>query len=471
MKRSFACLLAFAIAGCTSPTAIEGRVIVGEGVGGRAVVAVLWQITLAPDETKADRPLVEQPVVLAQQAVGTTTSKGGAFPYAFHSLAKGRYLVGAYVDFDNDGYISGDELSIDLLSPPLDIDPDDDARRKATRDVYVRMSAPDRLTVSGVLHRSPLAAGKAAEILLLNGPLSDPDAEIIARTSVPAGGLDLPWRIYNVPAGAVHALALDDLSLEGFVALSPQNPIQVTLEGGEEVRDVELWMDRAPPGLGSLEGEVTLNAALPRTRVSLWVFNENPLERPDATLVAWVNAQATTERVPFSISGLPLETLYLAALITTVDPDGSTHSTTRLLLAHDEPRPLALGPERPSLDGLVFPMGVGRVSGTIHVENATEGLGLWAFAMVDGGTRPSTRQYEVLVAPKSGTVSVPYVLFGLEDGEYRMQLVPDTTGVDGPNDELAMTPPFVFNGAPAQVTIEYGGRAASDFTLRLKAQP
>lgn len=472
MRRLAAWVIGVALMGCTA-TSIEGKVIVGPGPEGLAVVAVLWQMQMAPqDPTDPFSPMVEQPVALGQQAVGTTLAAGGEFPFAFHTLSKGSYLVGAFIDLNDDRDVSSDELSVDLAAPPLEIDPDDPEKVRASRDVYLRMSAPDRLTLSGLLHRSAVAAARDTEVLILDKPLTDATATIVARQTIRAGAQDVAWKLFNVPPGLVHVIALDDLSLQGQVAMHAGNPVALSNEGGQERGDIDLWMDRQAPGLGSVSGQVQLNAALSGLRVQLWLFGADPTTVDEAPLLGWVNAAGgSSTTLPFHFSSVPLRTLYLAGGIMSSEPNGQILSTTRVYKVGAEPSPLELTAQSPSRTDLVFPMGVGRVSGTITVENATKGLGLWTFAMVEGESRPVPQQYDVFLAPSDGTIQVPYVMFGLEDGKYRMQLVPDTTGVDGPNDELAAQPPFVFNGSPAEVEIVAGGRVASDFSVKLRATP
>lgn len=472
MPRIRLLLVAWSLAACTA-TSIEGQVIVGPGDAGIGVVAVLWQNQLRPlDPDDPNSPVSEQPVVLAQQAVGTTTKDGAKYPFIFHSVAKGKYLVGAYADFNRDGEITDDEISIDLFAPPLEIDPDDPGRTTASRDVYMRMSAPDRVTLSGVLRRSPLAAARATHLLVLDAPLSDPDANIVGRQTISAGGLDVPWKLFNAPPGRLHVVAFDDFSLRGLVSIHPGNPLVVELEGSREITGIDVWMDRQAPHLGSVSGEVRLNASLPGTSAQLLLFDADPTDPAlNPRLVGWVNAPATSLSVPFKFVSMPLKKLYLGGAIITREPGGRELSTTRIYRLGKEPTPLLLTAEQPEKNDIVFPMGVGRVSGSISVQNATKGLGLWVFAMVDGATSPEPQQYDVFASPSDGDVVVPYVMFGLEDGEYRMQLVPDTTGVDGPNDELAQVPPFVFDGAPAQIEIVGGSRAASNFNIKLGATP
>lgn len=468
MPKMAALIVGLALLGCTS-TSIEGKVIVGPGPEGLAVVAVLWQNQLGPlDPTDPFSPMVEQPVALGQLAVGTTVAEGGEFPFAFHTLSKGSYLVGAFIDLNDDRQVTSDELAIDLSAPPLEIDPDDPEKTKATRDVYLRMSAPDRLTLSGVLHRSAAAAARDAEILVLDKPLTEASAMVVARQTIPAGGQDVAWTLFNVPPGLVHVLATDDLSLQGHVSLHAGNPVALTLEGSREISSIDVWMDRQAPGLGSVSGQVQLNAVLPGVRVQLWLFGADPTEVDEAPLLGWVNASGGSSlSLPFQFTSVPLRTLYLAGGIMVDEPGGRTLSTTRVYKAGNDPSPIELTVQSPARTDVVLPMGVGRVSGTITVENAKKDLGLWTFAMVEGETRPQPQQYDLFLSPSEGTVQVPYVMFGLEDGKYRMQLVPDTSGVDGPNDELSLPRPFVFDGTPAEVEIVAGGREVSNFSVKL----
>lgn len=472
MPRLGLLVVAWTLAACTA-TSIEGKVIVGPGEAGLGVVAVLWQNQLAPVDANDPRGAVEeQPVVIAQQAIGTTNKEGATYPFTFHTVGQGKFLVGAYADFNRDGEITDDEISIDVFAPPLEIDPADPAKSTASRDVYMRMSAPDRMTLSGVLHRSPLAAARPTHLLVLDAPISDVNANIIGRQTLPAGALDVAWEVFNAPPGLLHIIAFDDYSLRGLVSVHAGNPLIVELEGGRELTGIDVWLDRQAPDLGSISGTVQLNASLPNTSVQLYLFDADPTDpASDPSLVGWVNASVTSVSVPFEFFATPLKKLYLGAAIITREANGQELSTTRVYRLGKDPTPLVLTAAEPAKTELVFPMGVGRVSGTINVQNAKKGLGLWVFAMVNGATSPEPQQYDVFVSPAAGDVLVPYVMFGLEDGEYRMQIVPDTTGVDGPNDELSRTPPFVFDGSPALVDIVGGGRSASSFTVKLKASP
>lgn len=459
---------------CTSGT-IEGSVLVGPGQDGLAIVTVLWQVqTVQVDPADPSAGTKDELVALGQTAIGTAAAEGGTFPYSFHSLAKGRYLVGAYADLGDDRVPTTDEFSVDLIAPFLEIDPDDASKETQTRDIYLARSAPSMGTIKGVVHRSAAAATKATELLVLGGPLNDPNAQLIAQRTLPPGTQDVSYTIFNVPEGDAHVIALDDFTLRGNVAVFPRNPLIISLNETREATGVDLWLDRQAPDLGGIRGSLTFNASLANLSVQLLAFASDPTVDPEAALVGLVNVSANNlVEAPFDLKSTPLGRLYLAAFVSTTE-GSRTLSTSRVYRLGSSATAIETTAQAPQVSGIRFPLGVGRVSGLIEVTNAPANLEIVLVASVGPLISPiqgqgEIRQNDFIVAPGTGTHSFRYEMFGLEDGSFDMTAIPDSNKSGDFNDELNSSPPFAFAGTPGKVEIIGGGRVGCDFKIPLAA--
>lgn len=466
-------------AACAQTGAIEGKIVVGPGQDGLAVMAVLWQQQPATAANGTTQPKL---VALGQLAVGIAGRDGGTFDYTFHSLDKGTYVVGAYADLHDDRDITDDTRSIDEDSP-LVVDPTDKTKQTLKHDVFVGVSAPDRATVRGTLHLSAHAAAAPLHLYVLTGGLNDPTAKVVG-SATPGPGTDVPFALFNVPPGQVYLVAVADIGNDGnpendLYAFYPLNPFTTT--GGKDTTGVDLWMDRQAPELGSYAGKLVFNAPLATLRVQLLVLASAaqnggaPQLGNQADIEAIVNLDATsTLEVPFVVPSLKKGSHFLAAVVVSHEGDGVTHSATRIYPGAGSGKEVALDTGDALSQELRFGLGVGRCSGTIKLHGAPAALKTVAvFALLPGGdVSPGVPgsplihdELAVAVQPTGGEAVASYQLFGLEDGTYDIALIPDLNGDGSVQDDYQANQ--TYNGTPLKVTVTGGGRVGSDFDVKL----
>ncbi len=483
-----------ALAGCTQ-TGISGTVHVGSGENGVAIVAFLLQVS---DSGAID---LSNAVEISQLVVGTAGKSGGTFGYTFDVLTAGRYVVGAYADVHDDRQLTGDDPLTVNLDQPITIDPSSSKTASATQDIWIGMSAPARTTIRGTLHLSATAAASPVYVALLDRGMLVQGVAAIQEISVPAGsGSEVPFALYNVPASAdckyasagsslpntpcsLHLIAQADVGNDDnsttpnyandLYALSTLNPI--TTKAGQEIQGADLWLGTQDPKLGSISGTATFNAPLSTLQLQLMVLTPDPT----ATAPVLSNASdveailnvpvASMMSANFTIPSLKLGTHFLVAAV-----DDSTAPSTlfaqRVYSTNNKDTPIALTADQKDQKGLEFPLGVGRVSGTVDVTGAPKTMSFAVvFALppadfVPGGFTPDTQREAVVpMTLTNGSGSASYVVFGLEDNTYTMQLIPDVNGDGDLNDEYQAKQ--IFNGDPPTVTINGGGRQQSDFTV------
>jgi hypothetical protein len=470
-----------ALAGCAPTASVQGRVIVGPGHAGQAVFALLGRLDQVTDPDDPTKTRSEFNIV-APLSVGVASAEGGSFPYLFHSLEAGTYFVGAWLDAHDDRRVTDDLTALDQFSPIV-LDPAVEATRTAARDVFIGLSAPDRATLSGTLHLSAAAAGLRVSVLVLDGPLNDPKSVAVASASVGAGQ-DPAFTAFNVPPGNVHLVALADVGDDedfsnDLIAISDQNPVLVNLTDRREITGLELWLDRQSPALGSVSGTITLNAPLATARYQLAVYNADPTGPTGATLLALLNvAPRSAPSIAFTVPSLPFGELFLAGLIESRENGRSLSAYRFYRGTGTEAKAIPVTAAEPAVRDLLFPMGVGRLSGTIRVsgqKNPVTQAAVLAVTRVpagDGKTTDELRQYDVFegTTGSDGVFTAPFEMFGLEDGEYTPQVIPDNTGGDPDwiNYLYGQSPPFSFQSAPTKVTVTGGSREGVDFDVTLR---
>lgn len=467
------------LVGCSETASIQGNLIVGPGHEGQAVFALLFRIDTIT-EPDPDRPGRErtrrETTFVSPLSVGVAKADGGSFPYLFHSLAAGEWLIGGWLDRHDDRDPTGDVITVDELTV-LVLDPADPERRLAKHDLFVGMSGPGRGTLRGMLHRSERARDLPVSVLVLDGPINDPNARAVAAATVDAG-LDGAFTAFNVPPGNVHLVALADIGADGkftndLIAISAANPVLVDLEDHRVTEGLELWLDRQAPALGSLSGTLTLNAPLPTARYQLAVYNADPRGETAPALLALLNlSPQNATSVPFTVPSLPLGDLYLAGFIETF-VKGGTLDTFRIYPGGGaDAKGIPLTAEAPHAANLALPMGVGRASGRIRVaglKHEVTQAAVLAVVRDPTGARDEIRQLEIFPGETSGGVfTSSFDLFGLEDGPFELQLIPDNTGglEDWIQDRYEQG--FVLASTPTEITITGGSREGADFDVTLQ---
>jgi len=464
MKCRTAAALAALLGACSSGT-IEGDIVVGAGFGGREIVSVLWR-----EDASGTLQAVEV------QPMGATEDSGGRYLYRFVALQKATYVVGAWLDANGDGSPECDLHAWDSQSP-LEVDPDVPAKETAHHDVYLGTSAPGRITVTGTVHLSARARAVPVSVLALDRPINDPAGNLLAETEICGTAMDVPWAAYNLPP-KVHFVAIADIASDdgsrNACAERLDNDLfafgrPVSADAATTVvRDEDLWLDTDAPGAGTLAGTVELSAALPSVRVQMTVFSTDPSRDASAAMIGIVNVSpGEGTSVPFHVGSLPLGKLYLVAFPMSREPDcrllqGSpVYRRTR-----DGIAPFELTAEVPSVTDIAFPVGVGRVSGTIHLLNAPATLQdvFVVASQPDAGTNVVQQEDRFSGQAADGTFATGYELWGLQDGTFDLSIVPDLSGDGWYQDEVDSGRYFT---NPTKVTVVGGDRKGLDFEVDL----
>lgn len=471
IRATLTCLACLAAA-CSGAT-IRGDIVLGPGPDGLPVVAVLWS---QRNETTANGTPRPRLTALGQITIGTSLEGGGRYAYAFGALEKGSYVVGAYLDANDDRDPTCDEHSWDF-EHPVAVDPATDAGTLVFHDVFLAKSAPDLGTITGTLHMSAAARQLPVTLYLLDGPLGPSATRPLAQLDVCQGNEDVPFRFFNVPPGSAHLMATADVGQDDgstdACADGMENDLYafapvVTAQAGATASGVELWLDRDSPG-GVLAGNVVPSARLPGLRLQLAVFQADPLQNRDAGIVGMLDVAAGADSaVPFAVGALPLGRLYLVGFPRTREAgcrvlrSSAVYARSGLGVAAVE-----LSSDRPSQRDIVFPVGVGRVSGHIVLTNAPASLArVFVAASVPGLAGPDVRQLDTYEGSVTdGVFRADYELFGLEDGRFDMAVVPDVSGDGWLDDEWQRG--YQFPGAPPSIEIVGGDRKGCDFLLDL----
>lgn len=466
-RAGLALALAAVLGGCAELGSIGGRVVVGPGAAGRTVVALLFEVRSQVDP--ADPGQVTSRLFLVQQSpLGVVASAaGGELDFLFHSLPLGTYVVGAYVDRngDRDITVCVDDFVVDEFETVRLVAGDG---RQQRRDVHLLRSAPERATVRGTVHLSERARPNPISLLALDGPLNAPATRVLAAAPVCGEGRERAFTFFNVPAGPLHLVAVAQLpepdgsaDLYGIHAANP-----LTAAAGAVLEEVAVWLDAQAPDLGALSGELRFNAPVQDARVQLLVYDRDPTPGQDEILLAVVQLRPASGAVtvPFAVPSLRLGPVRLGAFLRVREGE-TVHRAVRLHRTGDALTRFTLTPEAPHERGIEFPLGVGRVSGEVRLENAPANLRRVFITASIGANVRELEAWEGRVENGTFVLDAPYVLFGLDDGLFDMTLIPDVTGDGWVQDELDAG--YFFPGSPAQVEILGGSRAGSDFRLRL----
>jgi len=460
---------------------LSGNVFVGPGYANAAVVTLLLE-----------RPPDGALRAIAQTTVGTTGEDGGTFSYQFHSLTKGSYLVGAYLDLDGDRNVSPGEPFEWDPNQELPLDPAVETSSRATADVWLAKSAPGTGTITGTVFTSE-EARKWPIQLIATTLVEDPDTLQSSYQALKVLDIapleEAPFVLNNLPPGDVVLIAIarvgdDDSDLNDLIAVGEPNPVLVS--GDVTSTNVALWLDRQAPERGSISGTVSLNAPAVGVVVEVRVLRPaSPPAVPEPALVAWKylafppGATATAYTVPSLVIGAYY-------VIATVHLDTGTkvlQGGTRIwpTLPRATPGEVALTSAIPHAAGVDLSMGVGRASGTVVVKDAPADLKWCEVAVFEAGTTTElfTVPFEGLASSSveacDGAASCfvsTYELAGLYDADFQLFLRTDRDrdGVlesvdrdldglpDGPEDGATRT------GSPAQVTVTGGERVGVDFT-------
>jgi hypothetical protein len=451
---------------------IVGHVKVAGGHPGLGVFVVLWEVPAAlQDPNDPSSPLIpavpraellQKATVLGQLAVGITDKEERDFKYTLHSLDRGLYIVGAYLDTNEDPnrnfladihFIGSDE--------PIEIDPAMSNLSTVKRDIYLGKSAPEKGTLSGVLHVSDRTAAASTMLIAFDGnPFTGADVSVVAQKQV-TGATDIPFDLYNIPLSSdgttrsIFLTAVTDANADGelsfysdFVSILLTNPVYLT-QDAREAKGLELWMDRQAPGRASLSGSIDLNARLSAANATLLVFSSDPRKNANAYVVGVSNVAASmTSSMPFSIPSLPTGAVWMIGVLQTpgayLETVDAQYDFGANFLGMT---PIPLPAENPHVTDFRFPMGVGRVSGAIDLSNVSESIGsAWVYANKSGTTELA--RFES-VTIEQGQVLVPYEIFGFEDGKYDVYL----------ETAAGKTIP----GSPKTIVITGGSREGSDF--------
>lgn len=460
VKLCLALCLALSFAGCNAELgSISGTIHVGSVAPGVRVVAQLYGLTT---DARGNVSLH----IADQYSVGLTGITD-TFDYSFLSVKAGRYLVGAFVDSDGDGYLHPCEPYTINEFQELAVEPADTLHHD--QDVHLSRSAPGTATVRGTVHVGGRALERELTVSLMDGPMNKAGSRLVAIRSVCGTGEARPFTFFNVPEGRLDLVAFaypngeDDFSLYGML---PTNPIRVDLAKTDLVEGLSVWLDAQAPELGSISGAVHFSAPAHEAVVQVMSYDRDPAD-PDARLTAieMLRPEPGAESVAFTLRSLALRPHYVAAYVEVVDSDGTAHATARVHQHDRSPAGVALTAGAPH-GSVSLSLGLGRVSGDIALTNARPTLkSVFVLATVDGDVVAWDEFAGSVVDGVFTTSADHYTLFGLDDGDYQMVLVPDISGDGRPEDEIAAR--WTFGAEPAEVSISGGARVGADFLLRL----
>lgn len=494
-------LLASTLVACSPTAAIDGHVVVAEGYEGAGVYTILLHEVTVPDAADPTRSRTEFEV-LQFLASGIAEAKQARFPFQFHSLRAGRYMLAAWVDANGDGETTGDPLQINSLDI-VTLDPEVETMRTATRDLYVGLSGPGFATIRGTLHRSSAAAAYSTLITVLDRPFgsgdgrpddettneNDRDPVQLATIEVGPGMTDVPFALFNVPPGNgaggrdVYVLAVanvgnDDDIRNDLYATAAVNPIRIDGLARLEATGADVWIDRHGPDVGGIDGTVSLNAPLANGHLQLIAFDRDPYGGQDGTTAQilaisnrYLSSSATA--IPFTVPGLRLGSVYLAAILSASTAPGAPSSVRVYPGAFRDPAPIVLSVDQPRVTGTTLEMGVGRVSGTFRVTDArpprpgdfpVNQLAICATRRSGGSIQIPTYEVIDLRSAKSGS----FELFGLEDGAFDIVAVADTWNGASGWIESTITSGADHPANPPSITILGGSREGADFDITVR---
>ncbi len=490
MRQFLPCLaVAASLIACSNSASMSGTIHVAPGHAGMGVYAMLLQQATQPadpvDPTQVQIPVTGQLTIVGYRSVGVASDNGGDFTYNFNQLDKGWYTIGAFLD---SGVDPQPDINKDVHweeDNQFFVDPNG-TPRQATDDICIGMSCPDRATIKGTLHISANASQWPTAVVWQNWRFgvarpsaTDSFSPKQHVTFFPATGVagDIPFVLFNVPLESVYLWADANVNndAQGVVdlfGLPRVNPI--TLDANNrEVDNVDIWLDRQAPDLGSISGTVTLSGALANAHLEIDVFSNNPTQTRSPTIVGVLELDAAGKvSVPFQLPSLPIGPLYLLAFLQT-SVNGSTVSTYGAYSSTGTgATAITLTTDAPAQNGIDVALGVSLVSGTVTLAHVPTTPALsQVFVLATDPTKAPPDDVidgvQLAVTQSNGSASLSYQLFGLVDGTYNMTLVPDTSHDGNYTDERAAH--YGFKGTPAQISIVAGGRQRSDFNVDMAA--
>jgi hypothetical protein len=479
MRRALIAASIALLAGC-SQGEIKGTVVVGPTAPNFVVFVGLWSVSAQPSvASNPNSPLVpkndgSQPSPLGSAAFGTTTSSGGSFQFSFPGLGRGLYFVGAYLDTvdDQNPDILTLTHTVDSASL-LEIDPANKSKQVVVHDLFVAESAPGTGTIRGTLHRSPGAAALNNLIWALNGRLlSSSTATVLEQQGVPGTDATVSYALFNLPLQPTYVFANADVAGDGnlnndLLAFPVNSPVPLSATQ-TEADGVDLWLDTQNPVLGSISGQLTLNAPLPPgTTANVQLYAQAGGYDALSPTVALLNIPVTGSSAAFTLKSVPPGSIYVSSGTQVTLGGAHLFGSNYYPGPPQLPQPITVSASNLNPSGIVMPVGLGEVRGTVTLQSVPPGIGaVWVIASIMDGMNPFVvAGTEIALTGTSSPAPFAYTLFGLTNGPYEIQLIPaSTAGTDlGTALQGAKT---YYSGSPANVTIE-GNVQTSDFTVSL----
>lgn len=486
--RWLAIALTAVLVGCSSG-AVKGKVILGVTPAKLGIYAAIWSVDAQlsnPDDPHSiliPRPGGASPTFMGTVAVGTTSGKAGSYDFAFHTLDRGLYFLGAYLADPGDPSpdIEGAIHTIDQISL-LEVDPDNKKKQEISHDIYLGISGPGTGTIRGTVRASSRAANSTISVWAGDGSLLDASTSLFMRQKLPTG-TDVPFSLFNVPLGSTTLFADSDVGNDGslsndFVGFPSPNPI--VLDGGHtEQNDVDIWVDRQAPTLGSISGTLLLNAPVANAQVELLVeAKDGAVADGTHKLVGLFNLVVNGQSADFTIPSQPFGSLYISSSIAVV-VNGTTLSASNYYPGPPNlPGPVYLSSAQPNVSEVRMPIGVGQILGKIDLKNipATD-KAVWVVTSIDQpnpNPDPNSKPPQLplygtgFALDGSASFSTDYGLFGFTDNNFHVFLVP-TTSLDDDPISVVNAGGLVIDGSPETVTVEGGNRVNSQFTYDFAA--
>jgi hypothetical protein len=483
--RVVAIALSALLVGCSSG-AVKGHVVVGAGTPDKlGIYVALWSVDAQlsdpknPHSTLVPKTGGNADVFMGTAAVGTSTGKSGTYNFAFHTLDRGLYYVGAYLASPSDPSpdILGLVHTIDQRSL-IEVDPDSKTKNEPSHDIFLGISAPGTGTIRGTVHASSRAANNPIAVFAADGSILSPTASAFERQNLPTG-TDVTFSLFNIPLGQPWLFADAQVGNDGdinndFLGFPFPNPI--VLDAGNPERDnVDIWVDRQAPTLGSISGTLQLNAPVTNATVELFLESE---ALGSGKVAALVSVPVTGSSAEFTIPSVPFASFYLSTAIAV------TVGGTRLIGGGyypgppAEPTTIAVLPSNPNLSGVMVKVGVGQILGKVTLTNvpATD-KAVWVIVSTDlPNPSPGSSSSPQLIMAETGfaldgtsSFSSDFDLFGFTDATYNVFMVPVPT-LDSDPIALVNAGAKVIHGVPPTVTVEGGNRVNSEFVVDFATQ-
>jgi hypothetical protein len=218
----------------------------------------------------------------------------------------------------------------------------------------------------------------------------------------------------NLAPGTVNlvgAVSQRDSNDPTDLIAAQQNPISVSL-----LTHTTLYLGATSPGLGSISGALHLSGPLPGGQVSVIVSKEPWSETAQIAGIATV-LTTSAKNYNYAVTGLPPGKYYVAAYTVAADK-------AELLTRKDSPVTINAATNSVVAD---FDIGVGRVTGTISVNDARANASsdpltgeVAVLVSLLTASEPSGFTAATLGPPDSnGIRQATYSIFGLPDGNFR----------------------------------------------------